>query len=59
MPFAISQIKEKSPPNFVPEPPSKSGWVWSELAERSLKTAELIEKERAARLHGIVEEEIQ
>ena len=59
MPFAISQIKEKSPPSSVPEPPSKSGWVWSELAQKWLKTPELIEKERAARLHEIVEEETQ
>ena len=25
MPFAVSEIKEKSPPSSIPEPPSKSG----------------------------------
>ena len=46
-------------PISIPEPPSKSGWFWSALSNRWLKTPELIEKEKLAELQAATEDEAE
>ena len=59
MPSKFPQLKEKSSLRSIPEPPSKSGWYWSELSERWFKTPNLMEKERLADLQAAIEEEVE
>ena len=59
MPSKISQSKEKTPLRPIPEPPSKSGWFWSELSEKWFKIPELMETERLASLQVAAEEEAE
>ena len=53
------QDKEKTFLRPIPEPPSKTGWLWSEVSEQWFKTPELMEKERLAGLQAAAEEEAE